>query len=30
VGDGNELRDGIRVWCGARIPAGAVRFSSDQ
>ncbi|MFE6691581.1 sugar phosphate nucleotidyltransferase [Streptomyces sp. NPDC057743] len=30
VGADNELRDGIRIWCGARIPAGAVRFSSDQ
>ncbi|MEU3189993.1 NDP-sugar synthase [Streptomyces sp. NPDC006992] len=30
VGEGNELRGGIRVWCDARIPAGAVRFSSDQ
>jgi mannose-1-phosphate guanylyltransferase len=29
VGADNELRDGIRVWCDARIPAGAVRFSSD-
>jgi len=27
---GNELRDGIRVWCGARIGTGAVRFSSDE
>ncbi|WAP56439.1 NDP-sugar synthase [Streptomyces luomodiensis] len=30
VGPDNELRDGVRVWCGADIPAGAVRFSSDQ
>ncbi|SCK11233.1 sugar phosphate nucleotidyltransferase [Streptomyces sp. WMMB 322] len=30
IGERNELRDGIRVWCDARIPAGAVRFSSDQ
>ncbi|WFB09139.1 NDP-sugar synthase [Streptomyces sp. LX-29] len=30
VGSDNELRDGVRVWCGADIPAGAVRFSSDQ
>lgn len=30
VGADNELRDGVRVWCGARVPAGAVRFSSDQ
>ncbi|MEW2520361.1 NDP-sugar synthase [Actinacidiphila alni] len=30
VGPDNELRDGVRVWCGARIPAAAIRFSSDQ
>ncbi|MCZ0995078.1 NDP-sugar synthase [Streptomyces noursei] len=30
VGADNELRGGIRIWCGADIPAGAVRFSSDQ
>ncbi|MFE0134747.1 sugar phosphate nucleotidyltransferase [Streptomyces sp. NPDC059037] len=30
VGADNELRDGVRVWCGAELPAGAVRFSSDQ
>ncbi|MFK0296158.1 sugar phosphate nucleotidyltransferase [Streptomyces sp. NPDC090442] len=30
VGADNELRGGIRIWCGAEIPAGAVRFSSDQ
>ncbi|MBZ4019332.1 nucleotidyltransferase family protein [Streptomyces purpurogeneiscleroticus] len=30
VGADNELRDGIRVWCGADLPAAAVRFSSDQ
>ncbi|MFF7198615.1 sugar phosphate nucleotidyltransferase [Streptomyces sp. NPDC008079] len=30
IGPDNELRDGVRIWCGARIPAGAVRFSSDQ
>jgi mannose-1-phosphate guanylyltransferase len=30
IGADNELRAGIRVWCGARLPAGAVRFSSDQ
>ncbi|MFC8915181.1 sugar phosphate nucleotidyltransferase [Streptomyces sp. NPDC047821] len=30
VGADNELRDGVRVWCGARLPDGAVRFSSDQ
>ncbi|MFD7666584.1 sugar phosphate nucleotidyltransferase [Streptomyces sp. NPDC059788] len=30
VGADNELRDGIRVWCGAEIPQASVRFSSDQ
>lgn len=30
VGEGNELCHGVRIWCDARIPAGAVRFSSDQ
>ncbi|GAA5614028.1 NDP-sugar synthase [Streptomyces platensis] len=30
IGPDNELRDGIRIWCDADIPAGAVRFSSDQ
>ncbi|MCX5558191.1 NDP-sugar synthase [Streptomyces sp. NBC_00038] len=30
IGPDNELREGVRVWCDARIPAGAVRFSSDQ
>ncbi|MEE1755976.1 NDP-sugar synthase [Streptomyces sp. SP18CS02] len=30
VGADNELRDGVRVWCGARLPDGSVRFSSDQ
>ncbi|RSS35972.1 NDP-sugar synthase [Streptomyces sp. WAC08241] len=30
VGPDNELRDGIRVWCDATLPAGTVRFSSDQ
>ncbi|MBW1595695.1 sugar phosphate nucleotidyltransferase [Streptomyces sp. JJ38] len=29
VGADNELRDGIRVWCGARIADAAVRFSAD-
>ncbi len=29
IGADNELREGVRVWCDARIPAGAVRFSSD-
>ncbi|MCQ6555536.1 NDP-sugar synthase [Streptomyces sp. C10-9-1] len=30
VGEDNELRHGARVWCDAVLPAGAVRFSSDQ
>ncbi|KMO97936.1 mannose-1-phosphate guanylyltransferase [Streptomyces roseus] len=30
VGADNELRAGARVWCGARLPASAVRFSSDR
>ncbi|MFF3376350.1 sugar phosphate nucleotidyltransferase [Streptomyces sp. NPDC002680] len=30
IGADNELREGVRVWCDARIPAGALRFSSDQ
>ncbi|MFJ9855455.1 sugar phosphate nucleotidyltransferase [Streptomyces sp. NPDC101150] len=30
IGADNELRDGIRIWCGADIPAGSVRFSSDE
>ncbi|MEV6552977.1 NDP-sugar synthase [Streptomyces sp. NPDC051597] len=30
VGPDNELRDGVRVWCGARIPGAALRFSSDE
>ena len=30
VGSDNELRAGARVWCGARIPAASIRFSSDQ
>ncbi|WP_326722683.1 MULTISPECIES: NDP-sugar synthase [unclassified Streptomyces] len=30
IGPDNELREGVRVWCDASIPAGAVRFSSDQ
>ncbi|WP_367042566.1 NDP-sugar synthase [Streptomyces sp. Je 1-332] len=30
VGADNELREGVRVWCGAGLPAGSVRFSSDQ
>ena len=30
VGPDNELLAGARVWCGARIAGGAIRFSSDQ
>ncbi|RVU18540.1 NDP-sugar synthase [Streptomyces antnestii] len=30
VGADNELLAGVRVWCDAVIPAGAIRFSSDQ
>ncbi|WUD75015.1 NDP-sugar synthase [Streptomyces sp. NBC_00510] len=30
IGADNELRHGVRIWCGAVIPDGAVRFSSDQ
>ncbi|MER6120574.1 NDP-sugar synthase [Streptomyces sp. NPDC001743] len=30
VGADNELRDGVRIWCGARLPAASVRFSSDE
>ncbi|MEU6078904.1 NDP-sugar synthase [Streptomyces sp. NPDC047108] len=30
VGPENELRDGVRVWCDARIPERAIRFSSDE
>ena len=30
IGPDNELREGVRIWCDARIPAGAIRFSSDQ
>ncbi|MFI0981460.1 sugar phosphate nucleotidyltransferase [Streptomyces sp. NPDC021093] len=30
VGADNELRDGIRIWCDAVVPAASVRFSSDQ
>ncbi|MGW0366544.1 sugar phosphate nucleotidyltransferase [Streptomyces sp. NPDC002990] len=29
VGADNELRTGARVWCGARLPAAAIRFSPD-
>ncbi|MFE9765832.1 sugar phosphate nucleotidyltransferase [Streptomyces sp. NPDC005808] len=30
IGPDNELREGVRVWCDARIPGGSIRFSSDQ
>ncbi|MFD3517049.1 sugar phosphate nucleotidyltransferase [Streptomyces sp. NPDC058657] len=30
IGADNELREGIRVWCDAHLPAASVRFSSDQ
>jgi len=30
VGAGNELLSGVRVWPGAEIADGAVRFSSDR
>ncbi|MEV8001459.1 NDP-sugar synthase [Streptomyces parvus] len=30
VGADNELRDGIRIWCGSTLPDASVRFSSDQ
>ncbi|WP_156727155.1 mannose-1-phosphate guanylyltransferase [Streptomyces apocyni] len=30
VGPDNELRAGARIWCDAVLPAGCVRFSSDQ
>ncbi|MGP3686460.1 sugar phosphate nucleotidyltransferase [Streptomyces sp. IBSNAI002] len=29
VGADNELRSGARVWCGAELPAAAIRFSPD-
>ena len=30
VGARNELAPGARVWCDAVLPAGALRFSSDE
>lgn len=30
IEEGNELRFGARVFCDAKLPAGAVRFSSDE
>jgi mannose-1-phosphate guanylyltransferase len=29
VGEACELANGIRVWCGATLGDGAVRFSTD-
>lgn len=30
IGPDNELLHGTRVWCGAHIGAGSIRFSSDR
>jgi mannose-1-phosphate guanylyltransferase len=30
VGGRNELLSGVRIWCDALVPDGAVRFSSDE
>ncbi|GHH79825.1 GDP-mannose pyrophosphorylase [Streptomyces sulfonofaciens] len=30
VGADNELLAGVRIWCNASLPAGAVRFSPDR
>lgn len=30
IGAANEILDGCRVWCDAVLPAGSLRFSSDQ
>ncbi|MER5890346.1 NDP-sugar synthase [Streptomyces sp. NPDC001941] len=30
VGADNELREGARIWCGARLPQASIRFSPDQ
>ncbi|WP_308295513.1 NDP-sugar synthase [Streptomyces sp. MUM 178J] len=30
VGADNELQAGARIWCNARVPAAAIRFTSDQ
>ncbi|MFF1479360.1 sugar phosphate nucleotidyltransferase [Streptomyces sp. NPDC058301] len=30
VGPDNELREGVRVWCDATIPASALRFTPDE
>ena len=29
-GPGNELLDGVRVWPGAKLADGSVRFSTDS
>lgn len=29
IGEGNELREGARIWPHVRIPDGAIRFSAD-
>lgn len=29
IGSGNELLDGVRIWPGARLADGTVRFSTD-
>lgn len=30
VGADNELREGARVWCDAKLPPASIRFSSDE
>ncbi len=30
IGEGNELTAGARIWCDARIPAYAIRFTPDE
>ncbi|MFC0602767.1 nucleotidyltransferase family protein [Streptomyces palmae] len=30
IGADNELHSGARIWCGANLPPGTVRFSSDM
>ncbi|MES9609852.1 NDP-sugar synthase, partial [Actinomadura sp. NPDC000929] len=30
VGPGNELRCGVRVWPGIKLPPTAIRFSADD
>jgi mannose-1-phosphate guanylyltransferase len=29
VGESCELANGVRVWCGATLGDGAIRFSTD-